>query len=409
VTAIEVERLSKAYRRAGRRRSAGSLKSAVLHGFRRRAPAEDATFPALTDVSFTVGKGETVGVVGENGSGKSTLLKVLAGIHAPTSGRVETRGRVAALIELGAGFHPEITARENIEINAMLLGLSRKEIAARLDAIVAFAGVERFLEEPVKTFSSGMVVRLGFAVAAHADPEILLVDEVLSVGDEQFTHRCLERIADFQREGRTIVVVSHDLELVIATARRAIRLESGRLVADAPAAEVVGRYREEVAFREGEARAPAGAESGKRWGSGAARIESVRLVDGDGRPSGVLSAGRPFRVELAGRTESPIADFVAGVRISRVDGTTVFGTNTRIDGHRAESVEGDFRIAVDFPAADLTAGTYALDAAVHASDGAPYDYRADVLRFDVFAPEAASGVWRAAHRWDLSGAGKWAK
>jgi ABC-type polysaccharide/polyol phosphate transport system ATPase subunit len=347
--------------------------------------------------------------VGENGSGKSTLLKVLAGIHAPTSGRVETRGRVAALIELGAGFHPEITARENIEINAMLLGLTRKEIASRLDAIVAFAGVERFLDEPVKTFSSGMVVRLGFAVAAHADPEILLVDEVLSVGDEQFTHRCLERIADFQREGRTIVVVSHDLELVVSTAKRAIRLSEGRLVADAAAAEVVGRYREEVALREGEARGAEKSGEGRRWGSGIARIESVRLLDGDGRPAGVLTAGRPFRIELDGRAESPIADFVAGIRIARIDGTTVFGTNTRVDGHRSETVGGEFSIAVEFPSADLTKGTYSIDAAVHAADGAPYDYRADVLRFDVFAPEAAAGVWRASHRWDLSAAGRWTR
>ncbi|HET9794689.1 MAG TPA: ABC transporter ATP-binding protein [Thermoanaerobaculia bacterium] len=408
MTAIAVERLSKSYRRAGRKR-AGSLKSAVLHGFRGSAAPGEGAFPALVDVTFSVPKGETVGVVGENGSGKSTLLKVLAGIHAPTSGRVETQGRVAALIELGAGFHPEITARENIEINGMLLGLTRREIAARLDGIVSFAGVEKFLDEPVKTFSSGMIVRLGFAIAAHADPEILLVDEVLSVGDEQFTHRCLERIADFQREGRTIVVVSHDLELVVATAKRAIRLSEGRLVADGPAPEVIGRYREEVAYREGEARGASGTGDGRRWGSGAARIESVRLLDGDGRPAGVLTAGRPFRIELAGRAGSPIGDFVAGIRISRVDGTTVFGTNTRIDGHRAESVGGEFSISVEFPSADLTAGTYALDAAVHAADGAPYDYRADVLRFDVFSPDATAGVWRAAHRWDLSAAGKWVR
>ena len=405
MNAIDVVRLSKAYRRLGRRRP-GSLKSAVLRGFRSgRTPAD--VIPALADVTFSIAPGETVGVVGENGSGKSTLLKVLAGIHAPTSGRVETRGRVAALIELGAGFHPEISARENIEINGMLLGLSRRDIAARLDAIVDFAGIAEFLDEPVRTFSSGMVVRLGFAVAAHADPEILLVDEVLSVGDEQFTHRCLERIADFQREGRTIVVVTHDLELVVATARRALRLSGGRLVADAAPAEVVGRYREEVAFREGEARGAGIDASAKRWGSGIARIESVRLADADGRPAGTVAAGRPFRVELAGRAEAPLADFVAGIRIARVDGTTVFGTNTKIDGHRAESVEGEFSIAVDFPAADLTAGTYALDVALHAADGAPYDYRADVLRFDVYAPDAAAGVWRAAHRWDLSRAGKW--
>ena len=405
--ALAVDRVSKRYRLSGRRRAAGTLKSAVLRALRPGIVPEDDSFAALSDVTFAVEKGATIGVIGENGSGKSTLLKLLAGIHRPTSGRIEAHGRVAALIELGAGFHPEISARENIEINGMLLGLSRKEIAERLDAIVAFAEVERFLDEPVKTFSSGMVVRLGFAVAAHSDPEILLVDEVLSVGDEAFTHRCLERIADFQKEGRTIVVVSHDLELLTSTAPRALRLAGGRLVADGPVAEVVGRYRDEVAWREGEARASAALSSAQRWGSGIARIEEVKVLGEDGAPAGVLRAGRPFSVELAGAADRPIADFVAGIRISRVDGTTVFGTNTRIDGHRAERVEGPFRIGIAFSAADLTSGTYALDVAVHAADGAPYDYRADVLRFDVHAPEATAGIWRAPRRWDLSGAGRW--
>lgn len=405
--AIAARGVSKRYRRTGRRRAGGTLKSAVLRALRSPSPSSEDSFEALSDVTFTIEKGTTVGVIGENGSGKSTLLKLLAGIHRPTSGSIEARGRIAALIELGAGFHPEISARENVEINGMLMGLSRREIAERLDAIVAFAGVERFLDEPVKTFSSGMVVRLGFAVAAHADPEILLVDEVLSVGDEAFTHRCLERIAEFQREGRTIVVVSHDLELVTATARRAMRLSDGRLVADGPVEEVVGRYRDEVAFREGEARGRTALSTAQRWGSGIARIDDVRVLAETGEPAGVLAAGRPFRVEIAGTADRAIADFVAGIRIARVDGTTVFGTNTRIDGHLAESVEGPFRIAVEFSAADLASGTYALDVAVHAADGAPYDYRADVLRFDVRAPEATAGVWRAPRRWDLTGAGRW--
>lgn len=405
--AIAADRVSKSYRRSGRRRAGATLKSSVLRALQGRAASPDDAFEALSDVSFTVDAGTTVGVIGENGSGKSTLLKLLAGIHRPTSGTIAAKGRIAALIELGAGFHPEISARENVEINGMLMGLSRREIAARLDAIVAFAGVERFLEEPVKTFSSGMVVRLGFAVAAHADPEILLVDEVLSVGDEAFTHRCLERIAEFQKEGRTIVVVSHDLELVTATAPRAMRLSGGRLVGDGPTEEVVGRYRDEVAAREGAARAGAALSSARRWGSGIARIDEVRVVGEDGAPAGVLAAGRPFRVEIAGTAGRPIADFVAGIRIARVDGTTVFGTNTHIDGHRAERVEGPFRISLAFSAADLASGTYALDAAVHAADGAPYDYRADVLRFDVRAPETTAGVWRAPRRWDLSAGGRW--
>ena len=404
--ALSAEHVSKSYRRRGRRRASGSLKSAALAFFSGGGSGGEA-FPALVDVSFDVQTGTTLGVVGENGSGKSTLLKLLAGIHRPTSGRIAAAGRIAALIELGAGFHPEISARENVEINGMLLGLSRAQIAARLDAIVAFAEVERFLDEPIKTFSSGMVVRLGFAVAAHADPEILLVDEVLSVGDEAFTHRCLEKIAEFQREGRTIVVVSHDLELVAATAPRALRLSAGRVAADGPVAEVIGRYRDAVAAQEGEARLESAPASARRWGSGIARLESVRLLDEYGAPAGVIAAGRPFSVELAGAAQAPLSDFVAGVRIARVDGTAVFGSNTLIDGHRAERVEGAFRIVLAFSAADLAAGAYAIDAAVHAADGAPYDYRSDALRFTVHAPEATAGVWRAPRRWDLSGAGRW--
>ncbi len=252
--AIRADRVCKSYRRYGRKRSVGSLKSALLSGIGARALSADRVFPALTDVSFEVAAGETIGVIGENGSGKSTLLKLLARILTPSSGIVETRGRVSALIELGAGFHPEISARENIEINGMLLGLSKKEVASRMDSILAFAGVGDFLDAPVKTFSSGMVVRLGFAVAAHSDPDVLLVDEVLAVGDEEFAHRCLEKIAEFQKQGRTIAVVSHDLDLIATRCRRVLRFSGGRLVADGPPAEVVGKYREEVADREGRAR-----------------------------------------------------------------------------------------------------------------------------------------------------------
>jgi lipopolysaccharide transport system ATP-binding protein len=409
VTAIRAERLSKAYRRYGRKRSGTTLKSALLGRGTSRAPAADRVVNALSEVSFEVAAGETVGVVGENGSGKSTLLKLLAGILKPTSGTLATRGRVAALIELGAGFHPEITARENIEINGMLLGYSRKEIARRFEQIVSFAGVGDFLDQPVKTFSSGMIVRLGFSIAAHADPEILLVDEVLAVGDEAYTHRCLERIAELQKEGRTIAVVSHDLNLVASICPRALRLSRGRLVADAPAAEVIGRYREEIALEEGRSRLARGESSGERWGSGEAVIREVRLRAPAGEETRMIPAGAPFRVELSGETRGPLLDFVAGVQISRIDGTVVFGSNTLIDGHESGRVEGSFEVALEIDAADLAAGTYSLDAAIHAADGAPYDYRRDVARFDVFTLEKTAGVWRPRRRWDLRGAGQWKK
>ena len=230
--AITVRDVTKLYRRYGRKKTVGTLKSAFLSGMGRRALSPDASVPALLGVSFEIAPGEMVGVVGRNGSGKSTLLKLLAGIARPTSGSVAVRGRLAALLELGAGFHPEISGRDNIEINGLLLGLSRRQIAARFDAIVRFAEIEEFLDAPLKTYSSGMAVRLGFAIAAHSDPEVLLVDEVLAVGDEAFAHRCLEKFAEFERAGKTIVVVSHDLALVAERCRRAIWLYGGRVAAD---------------------------------------------------------------------------------------------------------------------------------------------------------------------------------
>ncbi len=212
-----------------------------------------------------------VGIVGPNGSGKSTLLKLLAGIVRPTRGSVEVRGRLAALLEFGAGFHPEISGRENIEINGLLLGLSRRQIAERFDAIVRFAELEDFLDAPLKTYSSGMAVRLGFSIAAHSDPDVLLVDEVLAVGDEAFSHRCLEKFAEFERAGKTILVVSHDLALVSQRCRRAIWLDHGRLEADGPAVETVALYRERVAEEEGgeaEERSQAPSSSGLPRGEG---------------------------------------------------------------------------------------------------------------------------------------------
>ncbi|HTD53459.1 MAG TPA: ABC transporter ATP-binding protein, partial [Thermoanaerobaculia bacterium] len=252
--AVVVDRVTKLYRRYGRKHTVGTLKSAFLAGRARQALSPDSAVPALMEVSFEVAPGETVGIVGPNGSGKSTLLKLLAGIVRPTEGKVTVEGRLGALLELGAGFHPEISGRENIEINGLLLGLTRRQIAQRFDQIVRFAEIEEFLDAPLKTYSSGMAVRLGFSIAAHSDPDVLLVDEVLAVGDERFAHRCLEKFAEFERAGKTLLLVSHDLALVAGRCRRALWLDHGRLLADGPAAETVARYRENVAEEEGKGR-----------------------------------------------------------------------------------------------------------------------------------------------------------
>jgi len=250
--AVVASRLSKSYRKWGKTRAFGTLKSAFLGRGLGAALAPSEVVNALSDVSFTVARGETFGVVGPNGCGKSTLLKLVAGLFKPTGGTIEVSGKVSALIELGAGFHPEISGRENVVINGVMLGLTRKEIERKLPEIVAFSGLEDFIDEPVKTYSSGMYVRLGFAVAVHVDPDVLVVDEVLAVGDEAFAHRCLDTIADFSRRGKTIFFVSHSLALVEELCDRVLYLEHGKTKALGDPRETLARYRMDVAVEEGE-------------------------------------------------------------------------------------------------------------------------------------------------------------
>ena len=243
--------LSKSYRKWGRTRAFGTLKSALLGRSLGAALAPSEVVAALSDVSFDVARGETFGVVGPNGSGKSTLLKLVAGLFKPTSGTLAVDGKVSALIELGAGFHPEISGRENVVINGVMLGLTRRDIERKLPEIIAFSGLEDFIDEPVKTYSSGMYVRLGFAVAVHVDPDILVVDEVLAVGDEAFAHRCLDTIADFSRRGKTIFFVSHSLVLVEELCDRVLYLEGGRVKGLGDPKETLAKYRMDVAAEEG--------------------------------------------------------------------------------------------------------------------------------------------------------------
>src|SRR5579872_538006 len=241
MTAIELLNVSKIYRRYGGRQFS-TLKSALLQRSILRDLQPSETFPALRDVSFSVPKGSTFGVIGRNGSGKSTALKLVAGITKPTSGTVKVQGRISALIELGAGFHPEISGRENVFINGIMLGLSKREIQDRFDEIVEFAELQDFIDAPVKTYSSGMYMRLGFAVAIHVNPDVLLVDEVLAVGDEGFTHKCLDKFAEFRRRGRTILLVTHSLTLVERFCDDAVWLDNGRVRATGDPKRVVGAY-----------------------------------------------------------------------------------------------------------------------------------------------------------------------
>ncbi len=350
---------------------------------------------ALDDVSFAVRPGETIGVVGRNAAGKSTLLQCLAGTLQPTSGVCEVRGRVAALLELGAGFHPEFTGRENVLLNATVLGLGRKEIAARFDAIAAFADIGDFIDAPVRTYSSGMYVRLAFAVAASVEPDVLLVDEALAVGDLRFQLKCLQHTRALQARGTTIVLVSHSVEQVRRFCERALWLEGGRLVLDGPAATVTDRYVEyATALGNGNgSSAPLLPELGS-----VARIRSVTLS------SAALTPFEPLRVTVEYEIlEKELPSFLVGVAIYTLERRYVFGPNTALDGIDVPATPGVHRVTYVVPRLPLLGGTYMVDAGLFVDRGlACLDYRLDAGRFVVETPYFTEGLVHIEHRWEIA-------
>lgn len=414
---IRVERVSKLYRRTMPGDKLRTLKSALVGRSLTRGLRPEEAIAALHEVDFMVRQGEAFGLIGGNGSGKSTLLKLVAGMLKPTSGRIAVTGRVAALIELGAGFHPEISGRENVYINGAVLGLSRRQIDQRYAEIVEFSGLGDFMEEPVKNYSSGMYVRLGFAVAVHTDPDVLLVDEVLAVGDEAFAHRCLRRIEEFLAAGKTLLLVSHSLDLVEGVCDRVLWLDNGiqRLVGEPR--RVIDAYRQEVAEREGEAhrvtkeqREAAGEEVAPelRWGSRAAEIVSARLLAG-GEERYHVETGEEVVFEIRAQAGQPLEDFVFGVAISTPRSFEVWGTNTELEGYKAGRFEGEAVVRLTCPAFRLAPGEYVVDVAVHSKDGVAYDYQKQALAFTVTAPVGGVGVYFPEHRWEFEGGVEWKK
>jgi ABC-type polysaccharide/polyol phosphate transport system ATPase subunit len=364
---------------------------------------------ALKNVSFVVDRGEAFGIIGRNGSGKSTLLKVITGILKPTSGVVRVNGRVAALIELGAGFHPEITGRENIVINGIMLGLTKREIEKRFDAIVEFSGIGEFIDQPVKTYSSGMYVRLGFAVAVHVDPEILLIDEVLSVGDEEFSQKCIAKIQEMKYRGVTLLFVTHQLDQVRNLCDRALWLDHGEAKAIGDPVRVVDDYLQAVSGSvSGPAPSPAAsAETPKdeeeRWGSGEVVLKRVALTDDKGRELVALGAGSACSIDMEVEVRVPQDDFVFGVGIYHADGACVYGTNTDLEGLMPQQLDANGRVRFVMPSLDLVAGTYRIDAAVHTRNGRAFDYRRGVLRFVVGSRVHDIGIYRPKHQWKFDG------
>lgn len=391
--AITVDRVSKRFRLYHEKNQ--FLKTALLKG--RRGRYEE--FWALRDVSFEVAQGEAFGIIGPNGSGKSTLLKCLAQILTPDEGRLVHSGSVSALLELGAGFHPELSGRENIYLNGAILGLSRKELDRKFDEIVDFAGLERFIDSPIKSFSSGMYVRLGFAVAVNVDPDILVIDEVLAVGDENFQRKCAEKISDFRHEGRTIVLVSHGLDQVRNLCERVAWLNGGRLEAIGDPAEVIRAY----AGTTHEDSQPTA--TGVRWGSGEVTIHEVELLDERQRPIRHCRTGDTVTLRLHFRANEPIEHPVFGVAIHTIEGVHVTGPNTRDVGLDVERIEGQGHVDLTLPSLPLLQGTYDLTTAIHDHEIAHcYDLRQPSLRFDVLrgAPAEEHGFVSLSPRWSVS-------
>jgi len=365
-----------------------------LAPFTRVHPKE---FWALRDITFEVGKGEIVSLIGPNGCGKSTLLQIVAGILQPTSGRVVTRGRLAALLELGAGFNPEFTGRENVYLNGEILGFSPAEIARILPGIEEFAGIGEFIDRPVKEYSSGMYVRLAFATAIHVDPEILIVDEALAVGDAIFANRCIRKFEELKEKGVTVLFVSHDLGLVKQLSHRAVFLLNGEIQAIGAPKDVIDRYigmvlERQKSDREKSERSKA-LKSSFRHGDGSSEVLDVQLFDGEGRSSLVFLAGQQMSIRIRTRYHRHTVKPMVGILIRTRIGIEVYGTNTHVEKYDTGTVEPGDEVQITFRfSCNLTPQQYTLTVATQNSDGSSHDWLDDVLAFDVVSDRVAAGV-----------------
>ncbi|HUU37656.1 MAG TPA: ABC transporter ATP-binding protein [Candidatus Desulfaltia sp.] len=409
---IEVDHVSRIYQKYSARHRFQTFKSALVKGDLFRALRPDELVTALDDVTIFVEKGQTFGVIGENGSGKSTLLKLIAGIAKPTQGEVRTQGKISALIELGAGFHPEITGRENVFINGIMLGLTKKEITAKFDDIVEFAELEEFIDAPVKTYSSGMYMRLGFAIAINVNPDILLIDEVLAVGDAAFVPRCLDRIDDFRRRKKTILFVSHDLSTVGKICDRVAWLKNGRVRMIGESKRVVDAYLQDVAEKqersfERRQQEPFVESSDQdrrqnRWGKREIEITRVVLKNARGEVGHVFSPEDGMLIEMDVVAHETADDFAFGIGIFNSQGICCYGTNTFLEEYEPVSIQGEGKIIFRIDKLSLVNGTYYLDVAVHKRDGYPYDYHRNLYSFLVSSTHKDVGVGLLLHTWSFT-------
>jgi ABC-type polysaccharide/polyol phosphate transport system ATPase subunit len=395
---VLVENVSKLYRLY--RRPADRLRE-LLPG----AGPLHSDFWALRNISFHVEPGETLSLVGPNGCGKSTLLQIVAGILQPTEGIVKTSGRIAALLELGAGFNPEFSGRENVFLNGEIMGLSRAEIARAMPSIEAFAEIGEFIERPVKEYSSGMYVRLAFSTAIHVDPEILIVDEALAVGDAVFANRCVRKFQELRERKITVLFVSHDLGLVKQLSDRAILLLHGRMEAEGAPKDVINRYIGLVLEKQPAERKEERLRSSFRHGDGASEILSVQILNARGEAAESIASGEPVTVRVRSRFHRAVSGPMVGILIRTRIGMDVYGTNTHIehtplgDLTAGDELEVDFRIECW-----LTPQSYTLTVATQNADGSSHDWLDDAVAFDVVDTRVAAGVanLRAKVEWRVS-------
>jgi lipopolysaccharide transport system ATP-binding protein len=364
---------------------------------------------ALKDVSFEVERGEMLGIIGPNGSGKSTILKLITRILEPTSGRITVDGKVSALIELGAGFHPDLTGRENVYLNGSILGLSQEEMDARFKEIVEFAELERFIDMPLKIYSSGMYMRLGFAIAINVEPDILLIDEVLAVGDESFQKKCLAKIEEFKKQGKTMVFVSHALETVRKLCDQALWLEEGDIKSTGSPDKVIYDYLDDLRRKEGVALDEKHRhlryeleeqQLENRWGSGEVEIYDVQLLDGDGEETHVYQTGDTMIIRLYYEVKEPVTDLTFGVGIHRSDGLHIHGTNTFAKKIHYDASVGEGVVELEYGELPLSTGTYAVSVGVWPGDKwqLPYDMHSRMYQFLVWGAED-EGLIALPHRW----------
>ncbi|MCU1263461.1 MAG: transporter related [Bryobacterales bacterium] len=389
---LQVQNVSKLYRLYNnpidRLRELNPLRKGPLH----------RDFWALRDISFSVDRGEIVSLVGPNGCGKSTLLQIISGILQPTSGRVVTKGRVAALLELGAGFNPEFTGRENVFLNGEILGLTRDQMERALPSIERFAEIGEFVNRPVKEYSTGMYVRLAFATAIHVEPEILIVDEALAVGDAVFANRCIRKFEELKEKKTTILFVSHDLGLVKQLSHRAIFLLKGRVQAAGEPTHVINRYigmvlEKQQDFDRKEDERAARLPSSHRHGDRSSEILAVTLTDQSGRPCAAVSSGQNVAVHLRVRFHAPRKDPMVGILIRTRIGMDVFGTNTRIEQIKLGEFQAGEELSISFHfACWLTPQPYTLTVATQNDDGSSHDWLDDVIAFEVVSARQAAGV-----------------